>query len=74
LKVNNDYFNRLRDALLACKMIADMLPWTSSSDKITDSSTIRRRIVRKIIHYAREGYDEAQISSLVLESELESGE
>jgi hypothetical protein len=75
LAVNSGYFRRFADALLACKMIADMLPWTLSSRQLINrfSNTHKWGLVRMIVHYAEEGYNEAQISSLVLESELESG-
>jgi hypothetical protein len=75
LRVNADYFKCLHDALLACKMIADMLPWTLSSRQLINrfSNTHEWGLVRMIVHYAEEGYNEAQISSLILQSELERG-
>jgi hypothetical protein len=73
LRVNGDYFKCLRDALLACRMIADMLPWTLSKDEIISYSGDKLSTVKMIVHYAEQGYDETQIATLVMESELERG-
>lgn len=74
LRVHHDAFKRLRDALLACKMIADMLPWTSSADEVIRTSARRKALARGIIQYAREGHSETEIAQLALELELKDGE
>lgn len=66
-------FKRLADAFVACKMIADILPWTSSADDILKCDSHRKRVVRSIVDYAIEGNNETEIASLVLESELKDG-
>ncbi len=73
LRVSNKPFKRLGDALLACKMIADLLPWTSSADEINRCSGYRKKLVLLIVWYAIDGYSEPEIASLVLESELKDG-
>jgi hypothetical protein len=73
LRVNGEPFKRLRDALLACKLIADMYPWTLSADKLIRCGVQRHRVIHSILRYAAEGYSEAEIASLVLESELKDG-
>lgn len=73
LRLNEGYFKRLGDAFLACKLIADILPWTSSADEIKESTSKHKiSLVKAIIHYAQDGLGEAEISSKVMEREFDN--
>jgi len=73
LRLNGKPFKRLKDALLACKMIADMFPWASTADELIKCGVNGHRVLHLILRYAIEGHSESEIASLVLESELKHG-
>jgi len=73
LRVNGEPFKRLKDALLVCKMITDMFPWTSTADELIKCGVNGHRVLHSILRYAIEGHSESEIASLVLEQELRDG-